>query len=1043
MNVKKTSLGSCTMNSDKNCIVKFATLSFFFLLGGFISLHAEESEKMSTALFDYETVQSETIVKGSIKDADGSPLIGVNIMLKGTSEGTISDIDGNFSIEASVGQTIIVSYIGYETQTITLTSTASELNIVLKESSIGIDEVVVTALGIKRAQKALSYNVQELKGESLTGIKDVNFVNALTGKIAGVTINTSSAGIGGATRVVMRGSKSITKDNNALYVIDGMPIFNVNRGGLDQDNEYASQPRGEGISDLNPEDIERVSVLTGAAAAALYGSNAANGVIVITTKKGVKGKAKVTISNQTTFSRPFVLPDFQNRYGNRAGEYRSWGDKQSKYAYEPADFFNTGVSSQTNASLSVGSENNQTYMSLGNTYSNGIIPENTYRKNNATLRNTTKFLNDKMTLEFGMSYIKQKDQNMMAQGRYYNPLTAVYTYPRGEDFSVMKEYELYDKLDGFNKQQWKWKNQTLDMQNPYWVINRNKTNNQRNRYMMNVGLSYDLFDWLNVLGRARLDNSENIFTHKKYASTDGVYAGEKGGLKETKESYKQGYADLLLNIDKQWDNYSFSANIGASISDIQVEESGANGDLLIPNFFSLSNIDKGGGKTALIKTGWHEQTQSVFANMELGWRSMLYLTLTGRNDWSSALANTNTKSFFYPSVGLSGVITEMVDMPDFVSYLKVRASYSSVGSPIPRNLSIATYGFDAQGGYWQTNSYKPLDELRPERTGSWEVGLSSKFWNNALSFDLTWYKTNTKNQTFNIPISASSRYSSMYVQTGNVENQGIELSLGANLTSGNFAWSPMFTASYNHNEIKQLVEDNKFKDDAGNYIKGIEVLPQGGIGSVEFRLTKGGTMGDLWTKNRLKKNEDGTVVLAENGSPVTEESVEKAGSVLPKWNLGFSNDFSYKNVTLGVLISARLGGIVASHTQAYMDGFGVSETTAAARDKGGVFFGDQMIDAEKYYTTVGQSGGLMSDYIYKATNVRLQELSLGYNLPANWFNDKVNVHLSLVGRNLWMIYNKAPFDPEATASTGTYFQGIDYFMQPSQRNIGFNVRVNF
>ena len=305
--------------------------------------------------------QQDRVVTGTIKDKSGEPLIGVSVAVKGTTIGTITDIDGNFSIKVPAGKALEVTYIGYVSQTLNVGNQTS-FDVVLKESDVNLDEVVVTALGIKRAQKALSYNVQEIKGDELRGVKDVNLMNSLSGKVAGVNINASAAGIGGATRVVMRGSKSITKDNNALYVIDGVPIFNTNKGGLNQNNEYADQPRGEGISDLNPDDIESMSVLTGPAAAALYGSNAANGAIVITTKKGSTGKPKVTISNQTTFSRPFVMPDFQNKYGNKTGEYKSWGDVQNKYAYNPSDFFDTGATSQTSATLSVGTDKNQTFM---------------------------------------------------------------------------------------------------------------------------------------------------------------------------------------------------------------------------------------------------------------------------------------------------------------------------------------------------------------------------------------------------------------------------------------------------------------------------------------------------------------------------------------------------------------------------------------------------------------------------------------------------------------------------------------------------------
>lgn len=884
--------------------------------------------------------QTRTTYTGIVRDPSGEAMVGVSVVVKGTTNGAITDMDGRFTIQAERGQVLSVSYIGYVAQDLTLGSNTN-LQITLSETDVSLDEVVVTALGIKRAEKALSYNVQEIKGDELTTIKDVNFMNALSGKVAGVNIKASSAGIGGATRVVMRGTKSITKDNKALYVIDGIPIYNKNSGGLSQNDEYADQPRGEGISDLNPEDIESISVLTGPAAAALYGSNAANGAIVITTKKGTVGKPKVTISNQTTFA----TPDFQNKYGNRPGEYKSWGGLQNDYRYDPEDFFDTGTTTQTTASLSVGSEKNQSYVSIGATNSNGINPKNDYTKYNATFRNTTTFLNDKMTLDFGFSYIKQKVQNMMAQGKYYNPLTSVYTFPRGEDFNAVKQFEWYDEANGYNTQQWKWGDAGLNLQNPYWIINRNRMVNKRDRYMMNASLQYDILDWLNVSGRVRLDNSNNDYTHKKYASTDPLFAQANGGYKATQEIEKQAYADLLVNINKTWDDYSVSANIGTSISDIRAKETGVDGGLIVPNFFAMTNIDKSEPKTHLIENGWHEQTQSVFANVELGWRSMIYLTLTGRNDWSSALANTKSTSFFYPSVGLSGVISEMVELPSFISYLKVRGSFSSVGSAIPRNLSIATYPFDEQGGIWNTNTYMPISDQKPERTGSWEAGFSSRFWGNRLSLDVTWYKSNTKNQTLQIPISASSGYTSMYVQTGNVENQGVEITLGSENNFGDFQWNPTFTASYNHNKIKQLIEEGKFFDPSGAPVE-LNVITQGGIGSAEYRLTKGGSMGDLWTKTALKRNEDGSIQVSENGQPILENKLQKAGSVLPNWNLGFRNDFRWKNTNFGFMISARLGGIVMSPTQAVLDGYGVGKATAVARDNGGVPAGKR--DDDRY-----------------------------------------------------------------------------------------------
>ncbi len=1024
-------------NSSLQKLTKVIAMSLLTLVLGVAPLFGSSGDKVDDASI---TQQDKKTQKGVVLDQKGFPLIGVSVKVEAAGGAVaITNMDGEFTITAKQGDIIDVSYLGYTSKKITITD-FKDLRIDLSEDDVFLGEVVVTALGIKREQKALSYNVQEIKGEELLGVKDANLVNSLAGKIAGVNINASAAGVGGATRVVMRGTKSISKDNNALYVIDGVPIFNSNRGGLDQNTEYENASGGEGISDLNPEDIESMSVLTGPSAAALYGASAANGVILITTKQGKAGKPKVIISNQTTFSRPFVMPFSQNRYGNSPNSFRSWGDLTDK-RYDPKDYFDTGAQHQTTASVSMGTETNQVYISLGLTGADGIIPGNEYNKQNVSVRNTTKFLNDKMTVDFGFSYIKQNDKNMIAQGQYYNPLLPVYTYPRNEVFGDVKNYESYDPSLGYNTQNWQWGDQSLTMQNPYWIQNRNPMKNKKDRYMMNLNVKYDILDWLNVAGRVRFDNSENNYSLKKYASTiDKLISSKNGGYKSTKTSDKQTYADLLFNVNKYVGDYSVNANIGTSFSDMRSLENGVDGWLVIPNYFAWSNVDRNDPKLDLIENGWHEQTQSIFANFEIGWKSMVYLTLTGRNDWASPLANSKSSSFFYPSVGLSGVVSEILDLPKS-TYLQVRGSYASVGSPMPRNLTIPTY--PKEDGKWQFATYMPVSNLKPERTGSWELGLSSKFLNNKINFDFTWYKSNTKNQTLNVPLSSSSAYKSMYIQTGDVQNMGVEMLLGSNLNFGEVTWNGTFTASYNKNEIKTLM-DGQYYGPSGELLDNISKLPQGGVGSAEIILTEGGTLGDLYVKRALARNEDGSIFVNKDGLPVLENVEEKVGSVLPKWNLGFRNDFHYKGISLGFLVSARFGGKVASYTQAIMEGFGAGENSAYHRDMGGVPTGNGgMIDPQKYYQTTANQEGLMSDYIYSANNIRLQELTVGYTFPKAWFNNVAKLHVAFVGRNLWMIHNKAPFDPEATASTGTYYQGLDYFMPPSLRNLGFKVRVEF
>ena len=987
-------------------------------------------------------------VKGNIVDGNGEALIGVSIAIKGTTNGTISDFDGNFSIEVPAGKELVISYIGYASQSYVIKRDQT-LPIVLKEDSELLEEVVVTALGIKRSQKALSYNVQEVKSDELVTVKDANFMNSLSGKVAGVNINASSSGIGGATRVVMRGSKSIGANNNALYVIDGVPIFNNNAGSTE--GTYSSQPRGEGISDLNPEDIESMSVLSGPAAAALYGSNAAQGVILITTKKGQEGKAKVTISNNSTFSKPFIMPDFQTQYVNRPGEFKSWGAGTGSMfgAYDPEDFFNTGTNIQNTVTLSVGNSKNQTYLSAATTNAKGIIPNNKYDRYNFTVRNTTSFLDDKMTMDVGFNYIIQEDQNLMAQGQYFNPLPALYLYPRGENFDTVRMYESYDPLRKVNTQNWVWGDAGLGMQNPYWIANRNLRGSKKQRYMMTASLKYDIFDWFNVSGRVRVDNATTDYTDKRYASTATLFtSGSPYGFYRTeKGDDRQVYADLLGNINKSFGDFTLNANIGVSISQVYNDLEGFQGGLKeISNVFNKYNVNYNlSSDNRPIDESYKQRTNSIFASAELGWRSMLYLTITGRNDWDSALANTPSSSFFYPSVGLSAVITEMVKLPEAISYLKVRGSFASVGSAIPRNLTSKwRYEWDEATNKWVANKFRPIGKLYPEKTDSWEAGLSAKFLQNKFSLDLTWYKSNTRKQTLQVPISTSSGYSSMYVQSGNVENKGIEFGVGFNHSCGQFNWTSNLTFSMNKNKIKELLDDYVDPETGEHY--SLTQSAQGGFGASEFILRKGGTMGDLYVKNRIARDANGNVALDKNNNIQKEElnlDPIKVGSVLPKSNLGFRNDFSYKGFQLGFMIAARFGGIVMSPTQAIMDQYGVSKTSADYRTQGGVPVNNGLYDTEKYYSVVGGQEGVLSEYVYSATNVRLQEASFGYSFPAKWFNNKMNLSMSIVGRNLWMIYNKAPFDPELTATTGTYFQGVGYFMQPSFRNIGFNIKVQF
>lgn len=673
-------------------------------------------------------------------------------------------------------------------------------------------------------------------------------------------------------------------------------------------------------------------------------------------------------------------------------------------------------------------------------YANGILPNNSYDKHSVTVRNTTSFLQDRMTLDAGFSYVETEDQNMLSAGRYFNPLTSLYTYPRGESVEDLMMFEIYDSNKKRYVQNWAWSRGALDMQNPLWMMHRNIQNNKRRRSMMNASLTYKVTDWLTLAGRAKADLSVGESSRKLYASTDPLFAGGDNGFFEfTKEEDTHRYGDFIATVNKHWEQFSLFANVGASISDQLSSIAGARGPLELPNFFSLTNTNPYGASGQRLQERKREQEQAVFASVEAGWRGMLYLTATVRNEWHSNPAYTNNLSYCFPSVGLSGLIHEMVKLPSFIDYLKVRASWAEVGSPILWGISYLTYKW--KQGSWSTSATRPIQNLRPKNTTSWEVGLNARLFANSLSLDFTYYKSNTKHQTFLVPLSGSAGYENMYAQTGNVENKGFELSIGYDKTWRDFAWSSSLTLSHNKNKVVELM-NNYYDPQTDKYhtLKEYEVASMGGA---NFIMTEGGTMGDLYAYGDLWLDENGYIYINPNDPKlmVTDERI-KLGSVLPDYNAGFRNDFSYKGINLSLLFSARFGGIVVSPTQGFLDGLGVSKASADARDAGGVPINNGRIDAQHYYETVGL-GQLLSHYTYSATNVRLQETSIGYTFPKKWMGDRVKLTASLVGRNLWMIYCKAPFDPELTASTGSYLQGIDYFMQPSLRSLGFNVQLKF
>ena len=983
------------------------------------------------------------VVKGKVVDKGGEAVIGANILVKGTSTGAVTDLDGNYTLSVSPNATLVFSYIGMKSQTVAVNN-RKQIDVTLEDEAKAIDAVVVTALGIKRSEKALSYNVQKVDNSALTKVKEANFVNSLSGKVAGVNITRSSAGIGGATSVVMRGSKSIAGNNNVLYVVDGMPIGNASHGG--DGGEYGRPGSGEGISDFNSDDIESISVLTGPSAAALYGASAANGVIIINTKKGAAGSVKVNFSSNTEFLSAGVMPEFQNTYGTESNTYRSWGKKlETPSTFNPRDFFQGGYNTINSLNLSGGTDKNQTFVSVATTHAEGIIPNNEYYRYNFSGRNSSKFLNDKLHLDISGNYVMQGDQNMMSGGRFFNPLRPLYLFPRGDDFETVKIWERYDTDRRFNTQYWPYGTQGEDFENPYWIVNREMFTNEKHRYMFSFRAQYDILSWMNIAARTRVDNTYSTIKTKFYATTNPLFTGDtslenaKGSFSLGEERYKQTYADLMLNINKKFDkDFVLTANIGTSFEDHYTTSVSVGGRLkTVPNLFSTPNVDPdvtGGGGQSYHRT----RNIAAFASAELGWKSMLYLTATGRTDWASQLvSNGKTPAIFYPSIGLSGVISEMVKLPSFISYLKTRVSFTEVGSPISQTgITPGTITYSMSGGKVTPISTYPYPDFNPERTRSWEAGLNARLFKGKVHLDATIYQSNTYNQTFLQNMSDASGYSGFYIQAGDIRNRGVELALGyEDNINKNISFSTNLTYTRNVNQVMELVKG--YKNPIDGTVFDINVLT-----SPKY-MRPGDSMNDIFVQGILVKGKDGRFIEEGDGYRIDRSQRVKVGSSAPDFMMGWNNTLNLYGVNVSFLISARVGGNVSSSTQAMMDGYGVSKVTADARDAGAVVIDGQSYDPKRYYTTIGLNR-LGAYYLYDATNIKLQELSIGYTLPKKWFGKVIsNASVSLIARNLLTIYRAAPYDSDMAGCTGTYSAGGDNFMPPSMRSVGFSLNLGF
>ena len=993
------------------------------------------------------------VVKGIVNDARGETIVGVNIIEKGTMNGVTTDREGKFSLEVDLHGTLIVSFVGYRTQIIPVEG-RTDFVVTLEHDYILLDDVIVTALGLQKKGSSLSYAAIQVSKDELVRVKDPNMIVALMGKVAGMQVSRSSSGMGGSVKVVMRGSRSVAGNNQPLYVIDGVPMLNESSeqpytaigGTADAGNRDA----GDGISNLNPEDVESISVLKGAPAAALYGTQAANGVILITTKKGSVGKQEVAFTSSVVFDKAMMLPKLQNHYG-RSDEIESWGEREDITAGNPIhSFFRTGVTAMHSLSFMTGNERVQTYFSYANTTGKGILGKHEFSKHNINLRETATFYEGRLKIDGNVNLLSQYVKNRPVPGGFYmNPLVGLYRFPRGMDITEYEEhFEVWDEDRHLNVQNWHAPTEDFE-QNPYWIRERITSRDQRMLAIVSLVLNLKITDCFSVQMRGSMDYANDKFRQKYYASTAPALAGNNGRYIDSGNEQVQTYGDVIGTYKEKFSDFSLDVSLGASINRKKVNElryDSKTASLKFANVFNIANINMNTSAYISEQIDAIREIQSLFVTAQVGFRDDLFLDVSARNDWSSTLAYTSRESrgFFYPSIGFSWLMNRVLKLPEQVTSGKVRATWSKVGNDIPLYITNPVTHVLAGGGI-QASDAAPFEEMKPEMSLSMEVGTEWKFFDSRLHVDFTYYQTHTKNQFFKLPAKDGDEYAYRYVNAGNVQNTGVELMIGGRtpVEIKDFSWKTGINYAFNKNKVVRLHGE----------LPVFQYGPYGFSSSYAMKLKKGGSFGDIYGK-AFKRDADGKILYETDGEhqglPMIEGdgNTVKVGNANPDFTLGWTNSFSWKGLMLSLLIDGRCGGNVLSQTQADMDMYGVTKVTGDARDRGYVMLeGEKITNVKGFYKSiVGGRAGVTEYYMYDATNFRLRELALGFTFPKRWMEATKffrDVQLAFTARNLFFIYKKAPFDPDLILSTGNDNQAIEVYGMPTTRSMGFSLRVMF
>ena len=1085
-----------------------------------------------------------SVVQGTVKDGTGEPLIGVSVVVKGaTGLGVVTDIDGNYKINVKDKNAVLVfSYIGYTPQEVKIGGRSS-VDVTMKDESSVLKEVVVTAMGIKRKESSLTYSTQQVKASDLNRVQDPNVANSLEGKVSGVTITPSAGGAGGASKIILRGNKSILGSSTPLIVVDGVPMNNSQRGQVGSGANMLTTGVSEGgdaLSMINPDDIESINVLKGANAAALYGSEAANGVLMITTKKGREGKVGVNFSSNVTFDTPLTTPKIQNIYGaaidEKAGTLAltSWGDKLSarnndqllintpmygehfdgtkfennevhlrnRAGNDLNDFFKTGVTTNNSIALSGGTDKMSSYFSYGNSHSNGMIENNSYNRHTFSFRQNFK-LYDRATIDVSMNYIQTKTKNRPGGGITMNPIFHMYMMPRNIDinyyrnnyrvdnaqwytglqtyFKKNSDYfqqdkdgnyipvSAYDKvtekalIEGQPMQNWAYSAQGQN--NPYWLMNQNSSVAKEDRFFGNVTGTLDIYDGLSFQARLGMDFSKYESESKRYATTWLPASMETFGRYWWSFSKTTDlYTDFMLNYNKTFGDWDVSATAGyvghirksyGKGTDVNATYYFGDREHIssIANYFSTA----AGGPGATSPSQSSDWNKGAVVTGQIGWKEMVYFDGSYRRDWYRAFRQFKDRGtpedYGYFGFGANAIVSNIVKMPEWFNYLKYRASYSEVGNSIPGTV-FAAGSTNYQTGAFSASQWATFKDPRPEKTASFETGFEALFLKNRLSLDVTYYNS-TMSNLYLVGTNASGK--SIPMNSAKIRNQGIEATVGYDFKFGQLRWKTSYNLSYNDNKILRTAYDAKTGKEnvIATYVGGVQVL-----------YKEGGSMGDMYVTD-LKRDANGYYFVSDDGELSMETESEKTygkfvGNQNAKWQMGWSNTFTWKDLSLSFLINGRIGGKVLSMTESYLDGYGLSQRTADARlyaEKNNIYadpcYGNNLlgialddgsgrvVPIDAYYNSVG--GVTPQDierYLYSGTNFRLRELSLGYTFR-NLFGQNKNLSLSFIARNLFFIYKDAPVDPDVSLSTGTGLGAFEVFNMPSSRSFGFSLNVNF